>query len=476
MKKKYILFFLFCISLTSISGQTLEQARIMFTKGEYEQAKPVFQKYVRQQPANANYNYWYGVCCLKTGNPQESLKYLETATQKKIQNAPLYLGEAYNETYRFEDAVNSYEEYIAPQSKKKQPTERAEKLLEKARANLRMLRGVEEVCVIDSFVVDKANFLNAYKISEEAGKLFTYNDYFKTQGNHPGTVYQTELGNKIYYSETGKDNTLNILSKNKLLDDWGKGSELPGSINSATNANYPYVMSDGVTLYYASDGEGAMGGYDIFVTRYNSGNDTYLMPENVGMPFNSPFNDYMYVVDDFNNLGWFASDRYQPQGKVCIYVFVPNASKQIYNYESMEPKQIANLAQLHSLTDTWRNKQEVSEARQRLSAVRYAKPQQVKETDFEFVIDNNHTYYRLSDFVSHKAKDLYLKYEQLSNDFKQQSDKLSGLRESYAEASKGNKIKMAPAILDLEKRIKQMQLELDKQTVSIRNTEKQNIK
>ena len=40
-----------------------------------------------------------------------------------------------------------------------------------------MLKGVEDVCVIDSFVIDKANFLKAYKISEESGKLFTYNDY-----------------------------------------------------------------------------------------------------------------------------------------------------------------------------------------------------------------------------------------------------------------------------------------------------------
>ena len=32
-----------------------------------------------------------------------------------------------------------------------------------------MLKGVEDVCVIDSFVIDKANFLKAYKISEESG-------------------------------------------------------------------------------------------------------------------------------------------------------------------------------------------------------------------------------------------------------------------------------------------------------------------
>lgn len=40
-----------------------------------------------------------------------------------------------------------------------------------------MLKGVEDVCIIDSFVVDKATFLHAYKISEESGKLFTFNDF-----------------------------------------------------------------------------------------------------------------------------------------------------------------------------------------------------------------------------------------------------------------------------------------------------------
>lgn len=80
-----------------------------------------------------------------------------------------------------------------------------EALLEKSKADLRMLKGVEDVCIIDSFVVDKANFLSAYKISEESGKLFTFNEFFQTEGDHPGTVYETEIGNKIYYSEKEKE-------------------------------------------------------------------------------------------------------------------------------------------------------------------------------------------------------------------------------------------------------------------------------
>lgn len=471
MKGKYILFLICSLFLGEVSAQTLEQARTMFTKGDYENAKPVFKKYVKSQPSNGNYNFWYGVCCLKTGEAEEAVKPLEMAVKKRVSSGQLYLGQAYNDTYRFEDAVNCFEEYIADLKKRKRATEEAESLLEKSKADLRMLKGVEEVCIIDSFVVNKATFLDAYKISEESGKLFTFNEFFQTEGDNPGTVYETEIGNKIYYSEKGDKGSLDIFSKNKLLNEWSNGRPLPGSINDSGNANYPFVMADGVTIYYASDGEG-MGGYDIFVTRYNTNTDTYLVPENVGMPFNSPYNDYMYVVDEYNNLGWFASDRFQPEDTVCIYVFIPNSSKQTYNYESMEQEQIIRLAQIHSLKESWKDQQMVSEALQRLKAAITHKPQERRAMDFEFIIDDNTTYYFLSDFKSAKAKQLYQQYQQMEKDFVQQEEKLKNLRQQYAAANKQGKEKMAPAILDLEKRVLQMSGELDALGINVRNAEK----
>ena len=119
MKKKHILFLLSCFILTTLSAQTLEQAKAMYNKGEYEQAKPVFKKFVKSQPANGNYNLWYGVSCLKTGEPQEALKYIETAVKKRIPTGQLYLAETYNDLYRFDDAIKNYEEYIAELTKRK---------------------------------------------------------------------------------------------------------------------------------------------------------------------------------------------------------------------------------------------------------------------------------------------------------------------------------------------------------------------
>lgn len=475
MNKRYILFLLFGLLSITISAQTLAEAKDLYEKGQYEKAKPVFKKFVKAQPANGNYNLWYGVCCLNTGNPAEALKYLEIAVKKRIPSGQFYLAQNYNSLYRFEEAIQNYEEYIADLNKRKRPTEEAEKLLEKTRTNFRMLKGVEEVCFIDSFVVNKKDFLSAYKISPESGKLFMYNAYFKDSDKKGGTLYETELANKIYYSEQQPDGTLSILSRNKLLDNWSNGSLLPGSINEAINANYPFVLTDGITIYYAADGPASMGGYDIFVTRYNTNSDSYLTPENVGMPFNSPYNDYMYVIDEFNNLGWFASDRFQPEGKVCIYVFIPNSSKQVYNYENMPPKKMVQLAELHSIKDTWTDVNAVKAAKERLKSIGSEK-KQITNYDFEFIVDDHTTYYRLSDFRSPQAKALFSKYSQLEKSCKQQSGKLEDMRSWYSRANTDEKAKMSAAIIDLEKHLQQLSAEIKEVATQIRTLEKKTIK
>ena len=435
MKKKYILLLLLGFFGMNISAQTLTQAKALYEKGQYDQAKPAFKKFVKSQPNNGSYNLWYGVCCLNTGEAEEAIKYLETAVKRRAAGGQLYLAQAYNATYRFEDAVNTFEEYIAELTKRRRPTAEAEKLLEKSKANLRMLKGVEEVCFIDSFVVDKKDFLKAYKISPESGKLFMYDTYFKNSNGKGGTVYETELGNKIYYSELQKDSTLN-----------------------------------------AADGPASMGNYDIFVTRYNMNTDTYLAPENVGMPFNSPYNDYMYVIDEFNNLGWFASDRYQPEDKVCIYVFIPASSKQVYNYENMDKGKLIKLAQLHSIKDTWTDENLVADAQSRLQKVMQEKPEIKKHHEFEFVIDDQHIYHYATDFRSPQAKAQFKKYLQLKESYHQQQSKLENIRTQYSRANQNEKTQMAPAILDLEKRVQQLATEIDQSVIQVRKLEKQTIK
>ncbi len=476
MKKQHFIFLLATLAFGGLSAQTLEEGQALYNKGNYEKAKPIFAKYIKTNPANGNYNLWYGVCCLKTGETNEAVKYLEAAVKKRVSEGKPYLAEAYNEMYRFNDAVNSYEEYIAELDKRKKPTNDLVPQLEKSKNNLRMLKGVEQVCIIDSFVIDKKRFLEAYKISSESGKVMMYDEYFQTNSGRQATVYETEIGNKIYYGDKQANGRLSIFSRNKLDGEWSKPNPLPDVINGSGNANYPYVLTDGLTIYYAADGKESMGGYDIFVTRYNTDTDSYLTPENVGMPFNSPYNDYMFVIDEFNNLGWFASDRYQSEDKVCIYVFIPNATKKVYSYEETDPQKLIRLAQIHSIRDTWKDKNEVNEAKKRLQKIDNEKPQSERTYDFEFIINDRLTYHQQSDFHSPQAKSLFSKYLQTAKELEQQQAELNKLRDTYATAVESKKAEMAPAILKLEKQVDQLVEETKKLTIEARNAEVQTLK
>ena len=478
MGRRTFLYFLlfFLTTSTGAFSQTLGEARKLYEKGDYAQAKPVFQRYVKQVPGNGNYNLWYGVCCLQTGDAQTAVGHLETAVRKRVPSGQFWLGQAYDRMYRYEEAIQTFEDYIKDLKRRRRSTQEADSLMSLFRAHLRMLKGVERVCVIDSFAIDKEHFLEAYKLSQPTGHLYPYKEYFPTSGKTGSTVYENELGNKVYYGEVTNDSIQRIFSSTRLLEEWSQGTPLAGDFSDAGNTAYPFLMSDGVTLYYASDGKESLGGYDIFVTRYNTNTDTYLRPENVGMPFNSPYNDYMYVIDEYNNLGWFASDRYQPEDSVCVYVFVPNPTKQVYNYEQMNPEELRSLASLHALRETWNDSALVSEARARLQQVEQMPGYDKKQYSFCFIIDDTHTYHEETDFRSPQALALFNQYKQAQKAFRQQSDKLKTLRTSYHQATPEKRIQMSSAILDLEKRLNTLEEETKQIAKQVRNTEINSIK
>ena len=469
-----VFLYLFLTVLTGLSGsyaQTLAEARKLYEEGHYAEALPVFARYVKQVPANGNYNLWYGVCCFQTGDAVTSVKYLETAVKRRIPSGQLWLSRAYDKTYRFEDAISTMEDYIGDLKRRRRPTEEADSLLSVFRAHLRMLKGVEKVCVTDSFVVAKEQFLEAYRLSSQAGKLFSYAERFPDSKRTGKTVYENELGNKILYSEADGRGYQHLLSSVCLLDEWSAGTPLAGYFPDSANVAYPYLMSDGMTLYYASDGPESMGGYDIFVTRYNTNTDAYLRPDNVGMPFNSPYNDYMYVVDEYANLGWFASDRYQAADSVCIYVFIPNVSKQVYDYEQMDTEKLRSLAALLSLRDTWTDQEQVEKARTRLAEIGQTNLVTGKNHSFEFIIDDRRTYYAESDFHSSEALGLFRQYEQKRNTLQQQQKRLDELRMRYISAKASGRSELRPAILDLEQNLRRLEAEISQIAKQVRNAE-----
>lgn len=223
-----------------------------------------------------------------------------------------------------------------------------------------MLEAVQRVVFIDSMVVDQANFYDHIPLSEECGRI--------RQDSGMGQ-YTSELGDRRIEALPHKgDSTTRLAMSDLIGGSWTTPTAVRGLGNE--DANYPYVMPDGTTLYYAQKGAKSIGGYDIFVTRYNAENGAFLRPENIGMPFASAHNDLLYVIDEPMQLGYFVTDRRQPAGKVCIYVFIPSASRQVYPSEAYEEEKLRALAAISRIADTWGDGGERKKAMERLQQAR----------------------------------------------------------------------------------------------------------
>ncbi|MGL5547961.1 MAG: tetratricopeptide repeat protein, partial [Tannerellaceae bacterium] len=247
---------------------------------------------------------------------------------------------------------------------------------------------------------------------------------------------------------------------------FGDERKLSDNVNIAGNNNFPFVMGDGVTVYYGSTGDGSLGGYDIFATRYNINNDSYLNPEPLGMPFNSPANDYMYVVDETKGLGWFVTDRNQPEGKVAIYLFIPNQSRR--TVQSDDEAYLRNRAMISSIAESWKEGEDYSE----LVKLAYESAGSNKQKkDFEFVINDNIVYFTSDDFSSPKALELFEKAQSARMQVAELERSLAELRKKYTEGNNSDKKQLQPAILRLESQLEEMQNTPDQLEKEARNAE-----
>ena len=444
----------YTIGITLLCGglhaQSLAEAKKLYNDGKYSEAKPAFEKLVKQAPGNSSYNHWYGVCCYETGDLAGTEKHLKVAVKRKVQEAYRYMSEVYFKTYRFDEAGEMLEEYINLLTKKKQDPQPFEAKLDLANDAQRMMEKVEDVQIIDSLVVDKEDFLSAYILSEESGTLDSYKEFFRTNEPVSSTVYKNQKGDKIYYAHSTEGDRYCLFTQSMLMDEWGDEKQLPMNINSNDDDNYPFVLSDGATIYYSSKGNGSIGGYDLFVTRYNINSDTYLAPEQLGMPFNSPYNDYMMVFDEVKGLGWFVSDRFQPEGKVCVYLFIPNPEHKRVESEDIDVKRAR--AAITSIRDSWKESSGYTDLI-RLSHTEMPYGEEKIEKDFEFIIGNNIIYYKLDEINSPEAKSYYEKVVALNKQIKELDEKLDGLRASYSEGNKARKEQLKPAILQAEEQL-----------------------
>ena len=367
-------------------------------------------------------------------------------------------------------SVDAQKKKSATKAKVKQKTTVVDNELEQ---RLESMRGfTQKVMFIDSVVVSKSKLLSSLNIPDEAGSIQAYNKFFNTTDQPNSIVYLNQLRNKCVFSKFA-DGGWDLYSQEMIGEKWSNAVPLKGLdiLGDDVDINWPFLLSDGTTLYFAAKGEESIGGFDIFMTRYDETTQSYLKPENIGMPFNSIDNDYFFIVDEYDGIGWFATDRNQPEGKVCIYSFIYNDVRENYVVDEYTPEQLRQLSEIHSISQTWTSNQARLSALEQLTAVYKRKFTQKKKNDFEFVINDELTYTTLTDFRSVEAAEMYVNLNELLRKKNKLDSSIERARIAYPTARQAQREQYKQQLLAAEKQSEKYETDIKNLSKKIRRIE-----
>lgn len=300
-----------------------------------------------------------------------------------------------------------------------------------------MLPNTRALVFVDSLVVDKDNFLSRLRIPAEVGHFVAPEQLLPADKSNFSTgaaAFVSSLGNTAFYSTPDTLGNMHISQAYKNSNEWTEPL-LIDELYGYEHQDYPFLLSDGVTLYFAATGDESIGGLDLFVTRYNEETRQYVRPQNLGFPYNSPANDYLLAVDEEVGIGALVTDRRQPDDKVCIYWFIAEGLRNIYDYEPEDEEAeeiVRGFAAISSIADTQEEHEDaIATLRQTWEAALAAENTSAVEL-YRFIISDRTVYTMLSEFVSEEARKAAKQWTEADSQLREMEIQQQQLRHSYA--------------------------------------------
>lgn len=354
MTRRLIIFLgVLAVWLGMAAQSTVDAAKGLIEVGDLESAIAMLEELSQSSPKKGDVNLWLGTALMYSGDQAGAQQQWEEAVKKKENIANLKLAELALLQYRTGDAEELVETYREGLKKGKKVIAEDESgdIDDRISRLEAMLDRVEKIVIIDSINVDAEIFFRQYGLSKSAGRLLSAAEAFNggEPAAEPTVVFETGDGRERLWAVQNENNVFELVSAGPLYGGkWDVPSSLGEHLGEGGDANYPFLMSDGMTLYYANDGENSLGGLDIFITRRDG--ESFLQPTNVGFPYNSPDNDYMLAIDEEKGIGWWATDRNHIPDMVTVYVFIPSDMRVNYPNDS---EVLADRARITSIRDTW---------------------------------------------------------------------------------------------------------------------------
>ncbi len=333
---------------------TEQKALSYYSQNQYSEALPLFSQLLSLYPKDERYNLYYAACLIETNQlVEKSIKYLQFADSKS--NDPYikyYLGRANHLLYQFKEAIECYNAFKQLANSKLVKELQIDKLIEMCNSGQDLIRHISDLTVVDNSRIKSENYFYSYDLKEFNGKLVVKPKELRSSVDkkyEPANmvVFLSNESNFIYYGSYGntKNNERDIFRIQRLPDGkWGKPENLGSIINTLYDEDYPFLHSDGKTLYFSSKGQNSMGGYDIFKSVFDSTTNSWTKPVNLDFPINTPYDDYLYIIDKENFYAYFTSNRETRDNNITVYKIIVDQNPTIREYKDLE--EIINVSKL----------------------------------------------------------------------------------------------------------------------------------
>lgn len=256
--------------------------------------------------------------------------------------------------YNFAEAVQYSESAV--EALDSTASARAEEQLLMARNGLNMMSFCSQPTVVAKQTFPLKDFFLFYPLKDHSWRK-TPNQLDSLGGdNLSRAIFIPDGSRDIYYSAKDEEGIRNIYATHLTDSLWSVPTLINEQMTSSSDEIYPMLSPDGQSLYFASKGLYGMGGYDLYVSNWNSETNDWDMPVNMGFPYSSPYDDFLFVNTEDGKYSIFASNRECGRDSVTIFVLEYDSMpvrKAVTDVDELRALASLNPARDHSRIDNY---------------------------------------------------------------------------------------------------------------------------
>lgn len=239
--------------------------------------------------------------------------------QNLSDNEAFLKANALHNEYRFNDAKAIYDSILKVTTDSIQ-IQQLNKMIIQCENGIGLVEYLYRPNVIAKKDVALSDFYLYYSDLKDSSWVKNPNPF--VNGEHPiySAIYAPVSHSEYYFAQPDKSGSWNINHSTFNDTTWNAPAMLNEENTSIGDEIFPLVSNDGSKLYFSSNALFGMGGYDIYMCEWDESTNDWGAPTNLGFPFSSPADDFLFMNTSDGNYSIFSSNRDCAKDSITIYV------------------------------------------------------------------------------------------------------------------------------------------------------------